>query len=215
MSRCSVAEYLVPVVIAVLTICVLTIALPARAQSSRYFREFSADFVGNTSAPGTTSRIYVGKNRQRTEVLINGEVSQVTILDFQNNTGWLLRPRKKTAMDVSAMMKMGREITKDAPPNPNDPCAAVKGSTCRKLGTEDINGRHTQKWEMKDTDGKVMTLWVDPTLPLAIKTQSAALSGEYRNIKEVPQPDSLFQVPSDFRKVPSPFSAVPPGSARQ
>ncbi len=215
MFRRSVPEYSVATVIAVLTACVMPVAMPARAQSARYFREFSADYGGSHSAPGTTSRIYVGKNKQRTDVLRNGEVSQSTILDFQNQTGWLLRMPEKTAMDMSAVIKMGvQEVTTGAPPNPNDPCAALKGSTCRKLGTEDVNGRHTQKWEMKDSDGKAMTVWIDPTLPLAVKMQSAALNAEFRNIQEGPQPESLFQVPSDFRKMPSPFSAQPQSSKR-
>lgn len=86
-------------------------------------------------------------------------------------------------------------------PEPTNPCAALRAYTCSKLGNEDVNGRHTQKWEMKDTqNGNVMTVWIDPSLPWAVKTPSATFTSELRNLKEEPQPESLFQVPSDYRK---------------
>jgi hypothetical protein len=129
------------------------------------------------------------------------------IMDLQNHTAWELRPQRKIATDMSAILKSAQgtansDLLTGALPDPNNPCAAVRDFACHKLGTEDINGRHTEKWEMKDLkDNKLTTLWIDPSLPLAVKTQWEGGSGEYRNIKEGPQPESLFQVPPEYKKL--------------
>jgi len=191
-------------------IIALALATSVRAQT-RFTKDFSADLVSEAGGHQTTSRFYASKNRTRSEILRKGTVIGVMLIDYGSHTGWNLRPQAKIATDMSAVMKSGlasmnKDVLTGAPPDPNNPCAALRSYTCRKLGSEDVNGRHTQKWEMKDTsNGQVMTVWIDPSLPLAVRTQWNGGGAEYRNIKEGPQPDSLFQVPSDYKKVPSLF----------
>jgi hypothetical protein len=181
----------------------------------RFARDFSADFVSESGGHETTARYYASQGRTRNEIVHNGVVTSVMILDPQNHTAWELRPQHKLAVDMSAVVanvqaSASQNLLTGAPPDPSNPCAPLRAYTCRKLGNEDVNGRHTQKWEMKDTEhGNVMTVWIDPSLPWAIKTQSSSFTAEFRNLKEGPQPASLFQVPPDYSK-----SAFPSGVTR-
>jgi hypothetical protein len=114
---------------------------------------------------------------------------------------------------MSSMMKAAQAAANNSllsgnPPDPNNPCVTIRNTTCQKLGSEDVNGRHTQKWLMKDSNGKTMTAWIYPSLPLAVKTEWDGGSGEFRNIKEAPQPESLFQVPPDYKKTGGFWSAA-------
>jgi hypothetical protein len=196
---------------AIVVATTLIVSSGVHAQT-RFTRDFSADVISQAGGHQTISRFYASKSRTRSEILHNGEVVSVMLMDYQNHTGWNLRPRAKVATDMSAFLRnaqtsANKDVLSGAPPDPNNPCAALRGYTCRKLGSEDVDGRHTQKWEMKDTSNRqLMTVWIDPSLPLAVKTQWDGGSGEFRNIREEPQPDSLFEVPSDYKKVPSPFA---------
>jgi hypothetical protein len=170
-----------------------------------YKRDFSADLVSQVGGHQTQSKFYASKSRTRMEVFSQNTVRGVTIMDFKNKMFWQLMPERKIAMDMSAMVNAMQANANNSflsghPPNPDNPCAALKNYSCQKLGSEDVNGRSTQKWAMKDNNGKAMTAWIDPSLPLAVKTEWEGGSGEFRNIKEAPQPESLFQVPSDYKK---------------
>lgn len=196
--------------VATLVVCTAT---AAHAQT-QFTRDFSADLVSQVNGQQTTTRFYASKSRTRSEIVRDGVVRSVMIMDLQDHTGWQLRPQAKVATDMSAFLKsvqnsLNKDVLTGAPPDPSNPCAALRESTCRKLGSEEVNGRQTQKWEIKDKGGKVMTMWIDSSLPLAVKTQWDGGSGEYRNIKEGPQPDSLFRVPPDYKRIPFAFEGSP------
>jgi hypothetical protein len=167
-----------------------------------YKRDFSADLVSQVGGHQTQSKYYVSKSRMRMEVFIPNTGQMISIIDFKNQTYWQLRPEQKLAIDMSAMFKavQANSFLSGQAPAPDNPCVALKNYSCQKLGSEDVNGRHTQKWLMKDNNGKAMTAWIDPSLPLAVKTEWEGGSGEFRNIKEASQPESLFQVPPDYKK---------------
>lgn len=83
-----------------------------------------------------------------------------------------------------------------------DPCSTQEGATCKKLGTETINGRTCDKWEMTQKDGKKETLWIDQKLHFPIKTQSSdGMTSEFTNIKEGAQDAALFKVPDGYQKM--------------
>jgi hypothetical protein len=199
--------------VALVATLVMCTATAADAQT-QFMRDFSADMVSQVNGQQTTARFYASKSRTRSEILRDGVVRSVMIMDLQNHTGWQLRPQAKVATDMSAFLRsaqnsLNKDVLSGGPPDPSNPCAALRESTCRKLGSEDVNSRQTQKWEIKDKDGKVTTMWIDSSLPLAVKTQWDGGSGEYRNIKDGPQPDSLFQVPPDYKKIPFAFEGSP------
>jgi outer membrane lipoprotein-sorting protein len=190
--------------LASLALVVFAAAGTAFAQARAQLPDMSADMVSSASGRETQGKFYTSKGRIRIE---SGR-GTVMIMDPAHDSGWMLQPERKVAMDMGAQMKAGREaagkIVSQGPVDPNNPCAVLKGTNCKKLGTETVNDRQTQKWELKDEDGKTVNVWIDPKLWLAVKTQTPDYTGEFRNIKEGPQPESLFQVPADYQKVSRP-----------
>ena len=82
-----------------------------------------------------------------------------------------------------------------------DPCTGHEGATCKKVGTESIDGRSCDKWEMTEKGGKVETFWMDQKLHFPIKLISGDVTAVYTNIKEGPQDASLFNIPAGFKKL--------------
>lgn len=75
----------------------------------------------------------------------------------------------------------------------------------RKLaGKDKIDGREVEKWEVTAKHGnqtQQSTEWVDPQLHVALKQEHGqGQVTELRNIKEGPQPASLFEVPQGYQK---------------
>jgi hypothetical protein len=187
--------------------------LLSAAYGQTFKKDFSADYISNLRGHETTSHFYASKNMIRTETSRNGATA-IKIQDPNAKTAWILSPQRKIAMDVSAQYRAVIEAVAGLfggkPVDPDNPCAGIQGCTAKKLGSEIVNGRQTKKWEIKDKDGKSMIAWIDPTLPLVVRTQYEQGSVEFRNIKEGPQPESLFQVPPDYRKLAGPSSGAPP-----
>ena len=63
-----------------------------------------------------------------------------------------------------------------------------------------MNGRDTVKYEGTNSSGEKSTAWIDSKVRFPIKWEGQNGTGEFRNIKEGPQPSSLFEVPSDYTK---------------
>lgn len=74
------------------------------------------------------------------------------------------------------------------------------------LGTEMLNGRHTEKWlwQLSGPDGQIeaATQWYDPELKIAIREElQGGFIRELRDIKTGKQDSSLFEVPEGYRQV--------------
>ena len=82
-----------------------------------------------------------------------------------------------------------------------DPCAGREGATCKKLGTETINGRTCDKWEITEKSGKMETYWMDQKLHFPIKSIVGGITTQYTNIKEGPQDPALFKVHDGYKKM--------------
>ncbi len=77
----------------------------------------------------------------------------------------------------------------------------------RGSGRRTVNGRSTQKWEFSSNAfGKPSKSyqWIDPKLYIAVKRADNDGVKELRNIREAPQPDSLFEIPADYHRMTSP-----------
>ena len=68
-----------------------------------------------------------------------------------------------------------------------------------------INGRNAEKWELVLTmGGQTVTghVWLDARWHFIVKEAlGMGMTGELQNIKEGPQPASLFEVPADYHKM--------------
>jgi len=90
------------------------------------------------------------------------------------------------------------------------------GSTMemRLSGSEMLNGRTVEKWEMKTTrpggQNSVAYQWFDPELNMNIREeQPGGFVSELRNIRVGKQPADLFTVPTGYKMMSMPQDSVP------
>jgi hypothetical protein len=84
----------------------------------------------------------------------------------------------------------------------------------RLVGKETLNGRNTEKWEMKATrpggQSSVTYQWFDPELNMNIREeQPGGFISELRNIRIGKQPADLFALPSDYTVMSIPQGSEP------
>jgi len=121
------------------------------------------------------------------------------------------------AQRTSTIINVGQNTYTQKPARPIDlqfytpsasPCPPA-GATCKDGGPETLNGRTSQKWEIRQSvQGQTLLtrVWVDTRLHVWIKVEAVAgatlvLSNELQDIQEGPQAASLFVIPADFRKM--------------
>jgi Domain of unknown function (DUF4412) len=82
------------------------------------------------------------------------------------------------------------------------------------LGSETLNGRTVEKWEIKSTrpggQSSIAYQWFDPELNMNIREeQPGGFVSELRNIRTGKQPADLFTVPSGYKMVSMPQGSAP------
>jgi hypothetical protein len=166
----------------------------------------------NTANNGNAAqaKIYFGKDKIRIEPTANTGrgMGGAVIMDLTAQTSTVLMQQQHMYMEMPAQMAGQRTTynffrTGDAENACADWLAQArnKGGSCKKVGSETVNGRDTVKYEGTSASGEATTVWVDPKLRFPIKWQGQGGSGELRNIQEGSQPASLFEIPAGFRKM--------------
>ena len=124
--------------------------------------EFSADVIQKIpQQDDMQGKIFVGKDRMRTEFKVNDQ-TMIQIIDTGRQTAYMLNTQNRSYMQRKAGpgdMPPGNDTIQA-----DNPCAGMPDITCRKLGTEEVNGRTADKWEFENTtqaqSGK-MLYWLD------------------------------------------------------
>lgn len=195
--------------------------------------QFSARTVQTTPKnERMTGRVFFGDERMRTEMTREGE-TRINIVDNRRRVAWILNPGRKEYVEFkgeadrsSAQAPVpGRPALPD---EPGSPCQEGRGLVCNKLGAEVIGGRPTDKWEFVMTRGEQTQrslVWIDTRLKIPVREElPGGYVRELLDIKEGPQPDSLFQIPADFKRIEMPVAgqrspqggmAAPPGDSLQ
>ncbi|HEY2114266.1 MAG TPA: DUF4412 domain-containing protein [Candidatus Angelobacter sp.] len=195
-----------------LAVCVLLFLAVTAAFAYQMPQPFSAD-MSTTSANGNANfkgkfflslpkmRIDMTDTGQRQGGPFGGKMSM--IMDATAKMAYMLMPEQQMYMEMP--LDKNNPFLQRMPKLQNlnsDPCSfSEQGSTCKKLGTEAINGRTCDKWEVTDKSGKKETLWIDQKLHFPIKTTDGQLTTEFTNIKEGAQDASLFKIPDGYRKM--------------
>jgi hypothetical protein len=131
----------------------------------------------------------------------------VIIVDLGKQVSYTISSRQKlitVSHGRAALTKIGI-----AYPAGIDPCtpagvAPSHGASCKQLGEERVNGRDAVKWELTETvNGHTRTqyVWFDPKLHAVIKVAASPTTVELQNIREEPQPASLFAIPTGYRQI--------------
>ncbi len=156
--------------------------------------DFSADVKNTIRGRSFEGKIYSTRDKVRMEM-----AHGTTIAFLDRHIVLVLMPEQKVYMEQ--------------PLSSDDVVAVseqVSGETGRKLlGSEEVAGWRTQKYEVTyRVGGRSDTLyqWFAEGIPVPVKTaaKDGSWAMEYDHIVVGRQPDSLFTVPADYRKVSMP-----------
>jgi hypothetical protein len=186
-------------------------ALILMAASALAQTEFSADIVDvQKEGTPTQAKIYFAKDKMRIESQDqhNPKASGVFIMDMANQSSIILMPQQHMYMQMPAQAMGQRGLYSffragdvenactDWQKMPHN-----QGGTCRKVGSETVNGRNAVKYEGTNSSGETEQVWLDPKLRFPLKWQGKNHGGELRNIQEGGQPASLFEIPAGYTKM--------------
>ncbi len=160
--------------------------------------EFSAQMltrVRNATVPG---RILVKDGKMRQE-FNDAEGRTITILRLDKKMVWVLLPRTRTYMEMPLKLKWPGQFIQ-IPPD---------ARTKRLVGNERVGGYDAQKYEVGVVSREGMErqiYWLPAKLGVPIKMEVPArhFSIEYKDIKEGPVADRLFEIPPGYEKVSKP-----------
>ncbi len=132
--------------------------------------EFSADVLQTIPQQGDMQgRIFVGKDRMRTEFKVNDQ-TMIQIIDSGRGTAYMLNTQNRSYVQRKA--GPGDSLPGSGNVPADKPCAGMSDITCRKLATEKVNGRSADKWEFENTtqaqSGK-MLYWLDQERRIPIR----------------------------------------------
>jgi outer membrane lipoprotein-sorting protein len=191
----------------------IVLALGMSSAWAQMPQPFSGDM---TITPKTgekmTGKLYVSPPNNRMDMTtppgkggpMGGRVSMIT--DGTTQTSYMVMHEQKMYMEMhlnqlanQTAPMMGHASKAPSAFDPNHPCRPE--ATCKKVGTEMVNGRVCDKWVTTDKSG-THTAWIDQKLWYPIKAQSSSgETFELTNVKEGAQPASLFQPPAGYRKM--------------
>ncbi|MEW6615889.1 MAG: DUF4412 domain-containing protein [Thermodesulfobacteriota bacterium] len=160
-------------------------------------QELSATVVSSSAGKTITMKIYMKPGKYRTDYEAAGSS---TIVRMDLNKVWILIKPQKAYMETLGVTDEQIKMAKEK----------VKGEVSRKkVGSETIDGHPSTKYEVtaKVDDNLTQTYqWWATDINFPIKM--AALDGswvmEYQDVKLGSQPDSLFEAPSDYKKMSIP-----------
>ncbi|MGN7612890.1 hypothetical protein ACQZV8_12490 [Magnetococcales bacterium HHB-1] len=148
-----------------------------------------------------TGRMFVSRWGVRSEGK-HGNKKIIFIYNNKKKKVWLLFPENKTYIQED-----GAPERPPLPDEANSPCNQNKNYLCQRQGKVFLKERLTWHWLISTFDKKGKKfhhLWIDPRLKVAIREQyDDGLIMEFSQIREEPQPEALFQLPSNYRRLAS------------
>jgi outer membrane lipoprotein-sorting protein len=194
-------------------VCILLFFAVSAAFAYQMPQPFSADF-STTSANGNANmkgKFFFSLAKVRMDMTDTGQRQAAgpfggkmsMIMDGDAKMAYMLMPDQQMYMEfpTNANNPMTQRQTQWQDFK-GDPCTFSKdqGATCKKLGTETVNGRSCDKWEVTEKSGRKETLWIDQKLHFPIRMTDGQITSDFTNIKEGAQDASLFKVPAGYRK---------------
>jgi len=204
-----------------LTVCTLLVLGVSSAWAFQMGvpQPFSADYATKTkNGSNLGGKWYFSPPKMRIDVTsmpqnagrspFGGNVSM--IIDGATQTSTMLLPQMQMYMEMhgnGGPMDQGMRNLKNLS---NGACP--QDATCTKVGSETVNGRSCDKYEITDKAGKKSTVWIDQKLHFPIRVVDADGSQtDFTNVKEGAPDASLFKVPAGYR----PFDPAAMGGQRR
>ncbi len=188
-----------------LGVSVLCLAVSAALAWQMTPQPFASDMAITTkNGEKMNGKFYFSPPKQRMDMSSRGhDVSVIT--DAKTQTSDILMPQQHMYMETHGGQSspMAQNLPKiETSLDASNPCAARTDVTCKKVGTETVNGRSCDKWEFTDKKGNTTNAWVDQKLHFPIKMQNSDGSlVEFTNIKDGAPSASVFEIPADYRKL--------------
>lgn len=161
------AEWLRTSILGLLLVLSSSLAMAAPQQPP----PFSATAVQKAPQSGEqTAKMYVGENAVRTEYSRDGQ-RYVEIVFRDSGRRVLLMPQRGMYMEQAPSGAPPAQAARDREPAAN-PCEGMPNATCKKLGTEKVDGREAVKWEIStQQDGNTMRSlhWIDTERQMPIR----------------------------------------------
>ena len=189
-----------------IAICSLLVLIVAPVFAVQAPQPFSADMTMTTGKGGEniTGKVYYSLPKTRMDMTTHGQ-NMSMITNGSTQTSYMVMHQQHMYMEMHAnqMNPMARNMPKiDTSFDPQNPCGKSADTTCKKVGTETVNGRVCDKWVTTDKNGKVSTAWIDQKLFFPIKTlASDGTSMELTNVKEGAPPAATFELPAGYTKM--------------
>ncbi len=175
------------------------------AGPSAFAQQFSADMVNVSGENTNRQKLYVADGKIRMEPPQAQGVALIS--DPAHNTVFMINSRLKVYVDMAAMSRITALLEPTDVDNPCPQWRKLSGDptssewACEKLGPDTVNGRKVVKYAGTSSKGEKGNIWLDTHLKFVVKTAGPKASMELQNIKEGPQPASLFAVPADYKEV--------------
>jgi hypothetical protein len=160
-------------------------------------QEFSATIVSTSAGQTVTSHVYMKKDKFRTDTKMAGSS---TIVRKDINKVWMIMTAQKAYMEMPGVTEEQTQTVEEK----------VKGEMSRKkIGNETIDGHPATKYEVTakvgDNVSQIYQWWAtDINFPVKTAAVDGSWSMEYKDIKTGGQPDSLFEIPSGYKKMTVP-----------
>jgi hypothetical protein len=184
---------------------------------------------GQKAPPEMKGRIYGRKGLLRMDSQVpappQGPAMNMSILfDFEKRTGTTLMHAQKVA-SVRNLDELPVKLPGSCTGKTQDYDACFLEQGYKKTGTETVNGHATTVYEGSpaSVDGKPMRqkVWRPTDLPEVpyVRAQTFSADGQVTelnltHIQEGKQPDSLFTIPADYRKMEGPPMGAPMGGLK-
>lgn len=167
--------------------------------------DFSADMVSTAGGQRMSGKIYVTKDKVRMDM-----AGTTTITRMDRNVAWVLMPQQGMYMEQAVEPERLAGTAEKMP-----------GEIERVfLGDERVDGRPAKKYRIvyKSAMGRASVVqWVDNASGIPVKTESedGSWTMEYKNLKLGVPDDSLFEIPSGYKKFAMPSMEDIMRAARQ
>ena len=166
--------------------------------------DFSADTVSTSQGQVSKGKIYVSNDKVRMDT-----PGASTITRMDKKVAWILMPDQNMYMEQPLSLENVAAAEK------------VPGELSRTLvGLDTVDGKTVNKYRVTYTSSageSSMLQWVDSAMNIPVKTaaEDGSWSVEYRNITMGAQPDSVFELPTGYKKFAMPDMKEMMRSAQQ
>ena len=172
---------------------------------------FSAEMLTMTGKKkvAMNGKLFYDAGRVRMDIVIRGEGTK----GEQTDQSVIILPEQKLRYLIWHQQKAYTKVsTEDSTPGlfvpephamPVDPCAGRPRVRCTRAGSEMVNGRLCDRWELAARNKRANTTsWIDQKTHWEIKSVRAdGRVMELTHFSEGPQPDSLFTPPAGYIEV--------------